>query len=275
MNIRNWDKLGDWIIFAVMLLFAAVLLVSRNEPVVLGLRSLALQTSAGIDSRISWISSYASALNENANLREDNILLSSQVARSREALLENNRLRSLIRYSDSTAISLRPARIISKDITGRQNLMTLDIGSEDSVQIGMAVIDEHGVIGKVVLVSTSYSRVMPYINTDLRIPAKVLPMQAAGIVRWDGQRKDNLILDHVIKTEPVVTGQLVVASGFSSVYPEGIPVGTITEVHRIDGRNELVIHLKPAANATTASHVFVVMNRPDPERIELERTPVN
>ena len=153
--------------------------------------------------------------------------------------------------------------------------MTLDVGTEDSVQIGMAVIDEHGIVGKVVLVSQSYSRVMPYINTELRIPAKVLPMQAAGIVRWDGQMKDNLILDHVIKTEPVEPGQLVVASGFSSVYPEGIPVGTITEVNRIEGRNELVIQLTPAANATTASHVFVVLNRPDPELVKLEETPIN
>ena len=119
MNIRNWDRLGDWIILAAMLLVATITLILRNEPVVLGLRSLALQTSAGIDSRISWISSYASALNENVSLREDNIILSSQVARSREAQLENARLRSLIDYSDSTSISLRSARIISKDITGR------------------------------------------------------------------------------------------------------------------------------------------------------------
>ncbi len=275
MNIRNWDRLSDWIILASMLLVSVLTLVSRNEPVVLGLRSLALQTSAGIDRQISWISSYAGALNENVRLREDNIILSSQVARSREAQLENSRLRALLQYRDSTSTSMRSARIISKDITGRQNFMTLNVGSNDSVQIGMAVIDERGIIGKVVLVSPSYSRVMPYINTELRIPAKVLPMQAAGIVRWDGIRKDELILDHVIKTEPVLEGQLVVASGYSAVYPEGIPIGTIREVTRLEGRNELLITLTPAADATSASHVFVILDRPDPEQIELEQTPIN
>ncbi|NND71915.1 MAG: rod shape-determining protein MreC [Rhodothermales bacterium] len=272
---RLWDRLRDWIILGVLLIVSILVLVSRNEPVVLGLRSVALQTASGIDRQISWLSSFAGALNENVRLREDNILLSSQVARSRETQLENARLRSLIQYRDSTSFDMRAGRIIAKDVTGQQNLMTINIGSNDSVDVGMSVVDERGIIGKVILTSPNYARVMPYLNTELRIPAKILPVQAAGIVRWGGTRKDELIMDHVIKTESVEIGQLVVASGYSAVFPEGLQIGTITRVERQEGRNELVIYLSPSTDATTASHVFVILEKPDPERIELENTPFN
>ncbi len=274
MTFRLWDRIRDWVVLGVLLAVSLLTLLTENQPVLRGLRAEALEATAFLEARFAWAGGYFRALRENEVLREENIVLSSQVARSREAILENERLRRLIGFQDTTDFDLQAARIINKDITQQRNFLTLNVGSADSVDVDMAVIDERGIIGKVVLVSRNFSSVMPYLNTDLRIPSKVQPLQAFGIVRWEGGSSDRLRMDHVVKTEPVESGQLVVTSGYSGVFPAGLPVGVIDSVSSRTGRNDLSIFLRPATSLSTAEHAFVILDRPDVERLELEEDAV-
>lgn len=270
MTFRLWDRIRDWVILGVLLAASLIVILTQNQPLLRGLRAESLEATAWLEARFDWVGGYFQALRENEVLREENIVLSSQVARSREAILENERLRRMIGFQDTTEFDLRAARIINKDITQQQNYITLNVGRADSVEVDMAVIDERGVIGKVVLVSEHYSRVMPYLNTEFRIPSKVQPLQAFGIVRWEGVSADRLRLDHIVKTEPLRAGQLVVTSGYSGVFPPGIPVGIVDSVSSRTGRNELSVYLLPAASLSTAEHAFVVLKKPEPERLSLE-----
>ncbi|MEZ4695245.1 MAG: rod shape-determining protein MreC [Rhodothermales bacterium] len=274
MNLGIWDRLRDWVLLAALLGVSVILLASRNEPVVRGFRAIALQVAGGVEGKFAWVGNYLNALEENDRLRAENVQLSSQVARSREAFIENDRLNRLLNLKEQIGFRTKAARIISKEIDRQQNLMTLDIGSNDSVEVGMAVVDQNGILGRTVLVSPSFSRVMPYMNTEFRLPAKVHPNQAAGIIRWDGRDPEFLSLDQVIKTEPVEPGQEVVTSGYSGIFPSGYPIGVVTSVRVRTGRNDLSILVRPYSNYSTAEHAFVLLTKPDPERIELESFPI-
>lgn len=268
MYIRLWDRLRDWVLLAVLLAVALVLLLAFNTPVVRGLRATALEGTAWVESHFAWAGGYFRALDENELLREENIILSSEVARSREAQLENERLRRLLGFRDTTALPLHPARIVAKDIT-RNSYLILNAGRRDSVAVGMPVIDERGVLGKVVLVSEHYSKVMPYLHNGFRLPVKVQPSQASGILRWDGERRDRLVIDFIVKTERVEKGQLVVTSGYSGIFPAGLPVGLVDSVSARAGRNELGIQVTPASPLSAAEYAFVLLMKPDPERLQL------
>ncbi len=271
MPFRLWDRIRDWVVLSVLLLCAVVAMLAQNEPMLRGLRGFSLQTTGWIEARFAWVGRFYRALDDNVLLREENIELSSQLARLREARLENERLRRLLALHDSSAYRLVAARIISKDIFQQENFITLDVGRADSVDVDMAVVDERGILGKVVFVSRHYSRVMTYLNTDFRVPAKVQPLQAAGILSWTGKRSDDvLLLEHVVKTEPVEKGQFVVTSGFSSIFPPGYPIGRVDSVAKRPGRNELEIQVRPSAPLQTVEHAFVILQRPDPERLKLE-----
>lgn len=270
---RVWDRIQDWVLLFLMLGVSAGVMLMKNEPLLRGMRGASLEGTAWVESRFAWIGGYFRALQENAILREENIQLSSEVARSREAVIENDRLRRLMGFRDTTAYPLQAARIVSKDITQQQNYFTIDAGSADSVEVGMAVIDERGVLGRVVLVSERYARVMSYLNTRFRIPAKIQPLQAAGIIRWEGNRPDRLLLEHIVKTEQVEPGQLVVTSGFSSIFPPGYPIGVVDSVSTHSGRNALDVYVRPTSPVSSAEHAFVVLTRPEPERIALENQP--
>jgi rod shape-determining protein MreC len=249
-------------------------LVSRNDTMVVGLRSISLQVAGNMERRLSWIGDYISALEENSQLRSQNVQLSSQVARSREAVLENLQLRELLALEDSLDYPTLATKIISKDVNRQQNLITLDAGSRDGVAVGMAVIDEDGILGRIVLVSEDYSRAMSILHTDFRVPARVEPGRAEGIVKWDGTDARYITLEHVLKTDPVEKGQLVVTSASSGSFQPGYPVGIVDSVARLPGRNEYSIRLSPSANYFAADYVFVVLQLPSNEQRNLESTPV-
>lgn len=270
MTSRLWEQVRDWVLLCALLLVSLYVMFTQNDPLVRALQAHSLEVTATIERSFAWMGRYFRALEENDALRRQNIELSSEVARSREARIQNAHFRRMLGLRDTLAYPLRAARVVAKDITRQRNLLTLDVGRADSIAIGMPVINEDGIIGKVVLVSEHYARVMPYLNTEFRAPAKVLPIEAEGIVRWEGQRADQLLLEHVVKTEPVEPGQLVVTSGHSGVFPPGRSVGHVDSVARRPGRNELQVYLTPAAPINEVEHVFVILHRPADERLTLE-----
>lgn len=262
---------GDWLLLAALLLGATLVMVTQNQPLTRTLRAEAMELTAQVESSLAWMGRYIRVLEENAELRRENIQLSSKVARTRAVRQRNEELERLLNLTDSSSASLLPARIVSKDIFQQDNFLTLDVGRDDGVREGMPVVHERGIVGTVVLVSDRYTRVMPYLNTDFRVPGIVLPIRAEGIVRWDGERLDYLQLEHIVKTEPVKTGQRVVTSGHSDVFPAGRTIGTVDSVATTPGRNELQIFLRPAVQLHEISHAVVIRRASDPEQRTLEQ----
>ena len=269
---RQWVQIRDWVLLVALLSISAIVMFTQNVSMVRALRATALETTGHLENSLSWIGRYFRALEENDLLREENIRLSSELAKSREADIENDRLRRLLGFVDTVSYDIRSARIIEKEITRQKNLLTLNVGTIHGVKKGMGVIDERGILGKVVQVSDNYARVMSYLNTDFRVPAKVQPSQAQGIIRWEGVQRDKLLLEHVIKTERVAIGQIVVTSGYSSVFPPGYPIGLVQSVVPQPGKNQLLIDVVPASQIDDVEHAFVVLRMPDPERSQLVAT---
>lgn len=262
-----WDRVRDWALLFGLLVLCVLVMVNVNEPMLRTLRAGALEVTAQIEHYFAWAGNYVRALDENDALRSNNVQLSSQVARLREAESENARLRSLLGLRDSVSANLLAARIIAKDITRQENYLTLDAGARDGVAQGMPVIDDKGLLGKVVLTSPNFAIVQSYLNTDFRVPVRIQPIQVDGIVTWDGTYSDRLVLDYVVKTEPVEKGQQVVTHG-SLVFPSGLPVGTIDSVSQKVGENVYNLYLKPASPIARADYAYVLLRRPN---LEVER----
>ena len=270
MPFRLWDRIRDWVILSTLLMISVAMMMAQNDPMLRGMRSVSLEITSAVEARFSWVGRFFRAIDENEVLRRNNIELSSQLARLREARLENERLRQVLGFKQDSTYNKVAAQIIAKDIFGQENFLTLDVGSADGVEVGMAVVDEKGILGRVLFVSSHYSRVMPYLNTEFHVPAKIQPLQADGIVSWPGSRPDMLLLENVVKTEPVVPGQMVVTSSYSGVFPPGYLIGQIDSVATRPGENLLEIHVQPASSLNTAQHAFVILRKFDPERARLE-----
>jgi rod shape-determining protein MreC len=263
-----WDTIRDWVVLFVLLSIGVLVMVSKNTTLSRSMRAAALRVTAPVEQRFAGVATFMRALEENASIRAQNISLSSQVARLRAAALENDRLKALLAVRDSAGFPVAAVQVVSKDIHRQKNHFVIDAGSQKGIEPDMAVIDDRGILGKVTLVSRRYSQVQSYLNTDFRVPVEIVPLQAYGIVRWDGSKTDRIRLDYVVKTEPVERGQLVVTRG-STVFPSGLAVGTVDSVITRPGENLVDILLTPASPIRTARHAFVVLRQPDTELLDL------
>jgi len=265
-----WERSRDYVIFATLLLIGLVIFVGRNGPALRAARAASLAVTAPVGGVFERSARFRRSLEENERLRAETASLAADVSRLREASAENAQLRSLLQFEDSTNVRRVVGRVVSKEITEQTNLLTIDVGSRDSIEVGMPVIDERGIVGKVVLVSRRYAVVMPHQNTQFRVPAVIDDLGREGVVRWNGASFDQLTMEYVVKTEPVERGMLVTTSPFSGVFPAGVPVGRVDTAYAAAGRNDYIIHLTPAAPLSEVGYVYVLLTRPDPERAILE-----
>jgi rod shape-determining protein MreC len=266
--IRLWDKIRDWVLLFSLLLISLIFLLSVNEPMLHGLRARSLEATGQVESWFAWLGSYVRAVEENQALREENHRLSSEVARAREARMQNSALRDMLGLKDSLAGRALPAGIVAKDITHERNFLTLDVGADDGVEENMAVVDPRGILGITELVGRDYTRVMTYLNSEFSIPVKIQESNSDGMLSWDGERHDRLLLELVVRSQTVTAGETVVTSGFSSVFQPGYPIGEIDSVFVIPGQITWQIYVKPYARLDNASHAFVILSKPDPDRIQ-------
>ena len=265
-----WDRTRDYVVFGTLLLIGVVIFVGRNGPALRAARAASLAVTAPVEGVFERAARFRQSLEENERLRMETADLSADVARLREAAAENAQLRALLQFEDTTTIRRVVGRVVAKDITEQSNLLTIDVGERDSVEIGMPVINERGIVGRVILTNSRYSVVMPHQNTQFRVPASIEELGREGVVRWDGASFDRLTMEYVVKTEPVERGMLVVTSPFSGVFPAGIPVGRVDTAYAAAGRNDYVIQLEPAAPISEVGYVYVLLTRPDPEQAILE-----
>ena len=265
-----WERSRDYVVVGALLLIGLVIFVSRNGPALRAARAASLTVTAPVEGAFERAAQFRRSLAENERLRTETAELSAEVARLREASAENAQLRSLLQFEDSTSVRRVVGRVVAKDITEQTNLLTIDVGARDSVEVGMPVINERGIVGRVVLTSDRYAVVMPHQNTQFRVPASIEALGREGVVRWDGASFDRLTMEYVVKTEPVEPGMLVVTSPFSGVFPAGVPVGRVDTAYAAAGRNDYVIHLEPAAPISEVGYVYVLLTRPDPEQAILE-----
>lgn len=152
------------------------------------------------------------------------------------------------------------AMVISNSTNKKHNYIIIDKGSADGVQKDMGVVSPSGVVGVVQTVSTHYSMVISFLNINQSVSAKINTSGAFGPLIWDGQRLKYAILTEVPQHIRFLPGDTVSTSGFSTIYPPDIPIGTIRKSKIIKGtQHEIQVHL--FQDFSTLRFVRVVINR--------------
>ncbi len=121
------------------------------------------------------------------------------------------------------------ARINSISLNRRQNLALLDRGRKDGIKEQMGVMSAFGVAGIISSVGENYSVMVPLINTDLRLSCKLKRNGYIGTLAWGGPGDPYLYLTEITRHASYHKGDTVVTSGFSSIFPPNLYVGTIQE----------------------------------------------
>jgi rod shape-determining protein MreC len=164
------------------------------------------------------------------------------------------------------------ATVVNNSVTKRNNYLTLDRGRAHGVEPEMGVISETGIIGIVMSVSDHYCTVLSLLNNNCKISAKVKKNGAFGSLQWKGDDPRYANLLDVNKHVPVTAGDDVVTSNFSTIFPEGIPIGRV-HTHSLDaGDNFHTIKVELYTDFSTVSNAYIIRNLMKDEQKALEST---
>ena len=163
-----------------------------------------------------------------------------------------------------------PASIMKISNNTQHNYMIIGKGSEDGVATGSGVITGKGAIGVVDAVSSNYSYAISFKNHEMNISARLGKEGAVGPLSWDGKSRNGAILKeipHHVEFEP---GDTVFTSGYSSIFPPDIPLGTTGKSKIVNGATyEIEVTLFEDFGSTR--HVTIVENLGKDEIKKLEK----
>jgi rod shape-determining protein MreC len=166
------------------------------------------------------------------NVREENELLKHQVGalehkvtEYQEAYIENLRLRRLLDFRTTVQGEAIAARVVMHDMTGWFQTLITDKGFRDKIAPDMAVVNDEGLVGRILDVSDHYARVLLITDPSSGVDAIIQRNRVRGILT--GRDANSCVLKYVRGNLDVQVGDLLLSSGKDGVYPKGLRLGVV------------------------------------------------
>ena len=154
-----------------------------------------------------------------------------------------------------------------KLIHSSKNIIIIDKGKLDSINLEMGVITSKGVIGIVKNVTNNYASIISLLNTDLRLNAILKNSSTIGSVTWDGLNSKILKLNDIPLSSSLKVGDTVVTGGMSFYFPKGIPIGKIINYDKSSLEGYYEIYVEVFNDFSSLSNLYI-LNRRDNNEIQ-------
>lgn len=256
--------------FLVLELFCSWLIIENNQ----------YQGAAYFNSSNSFVASingFSQNVREYFSLRQVNQMLAEENTRLRKSLEQSNRSLpelSIGAAADSAIIKrfdFVTAKVVNNSVDRFTNFITINKGSDEGIEAGMAVISPQGVVGKVKMTSDHFSVVTSVLNIDIMISGVMKRTGYFGTVQWDGDDSEFTKLNFIPRHVDPQPGDTIITSGYSGIFPEGILIGTIAEKNLRDGAPFYDLKVKLSQDFRRLSYVAVVKSNLLPELDSLEQ----
>ena len=245
-------KFRNLILFLILLNISLALTVNVHDYHKSKLLNFTSTITGSIYDVFSGISSYF-------NLKNQNKIL----------LIENNRLKELEFNTNKSQDNLplvkneykvTSATVIKNSYSLIKNYLILNRGSDSLINEDLGVITSNGIVGVIDKVSNKYSRVISLLNTNSKINAKLKKSNHFGTLEWNGENPNIVQLLDIQDLVELTIGDTIVTSGYSSIFPENIPIGSIKSFKLNDTKDLFIIDVKLFNDMTNLRHVHIIEN---------------
>jgi len=202
-------------------------------------------------------SSRTTLLDENQELRTQNLLLKTRLQKYSALESENIRLREALDSSVKVGDKVLIAELLRVDLEPFTRRIVINKGSGDDLYPGQPLLDANGVIGQILHVSLFSSTAMLITDPSHAIPVQLNSTGLRAIAIGTGQ-PGQLKLLHVPRNIKLKTGDLLVTSGLGGRFPAGYPVAKVTQVSVEPGNPYLQVIAAPTAALQQSREVLVV-----------------
>lgn len=207
-----------------------------------------------------------SNLQSKEGLRRENLRLQAELIQAKARLqqqdyliAQNTRLKGVLGTTKSSTHQMTLAQVIGTDTNPLKQIVVLNKGAEDGVQIGQTVIDENGILGQIINAYPNTSRLLLITDEQQSVAVTIARTGQRAMVTGSG-KLDGLSLDYVFKTADVKEGDVLISSGLGGRIPAGYKVGTVSSIDTTRTDNFADISVTPAANFLNSTHVLILQD---------------
>ncbi len=160
-------------------------------------------------------------------------------------------------------------KIISNNYTKRNNFLTINRGEKHGITSIMGVVNSYGIIGVTNSVSKHNATVMSILHKDSHTNVKLKNNDHYGSLIWNGKDYRTVQLVDLPRQTQVGIGDTIITGGKSSIFPEGILVGTIKDFEK-QGNDFQLINIKLFNDMSALSNINIISNLEQKEIKQLE-----
>jgi rod shape-determining protein MreC len=206
---------------------------------------------------VNTVGNVFSASGENKKLKKELQQDRQLLAQEQTQIRDDAQLRALVGLTRNASFpqNTRPvtARVIDKSPTVWYSTIGIDKGSDDGVKIDDPVITGQGLIGKVTSVTSGTAVVTLITDASSAVSGEVEPDGAAGVVRPAVGNPNDMRLEFIQNGSHIKSGDTIVTSGFradglESLFPRGIPIGSVKSVSTNELQIYQLVHVQPYAD---------------------------
>lgn len=230
------------------------------------IRDIFAAPQMGLRQAKEWIKAFSRGktelLRENRSLRIQVEELRNEIRQYKPLREENQELRALLKLKSTSKYSLLAAQLLMRDVNGWWQMVRIDKGARDGVEVDQPVISPEGLVGQTVSVSPLTSDVLFLTNPELEIAARLARSDVFGIVRgrgaaWEGDSKCRM--DFIMKNAEINRADEVITSGLGGVYPAGLVIGYVESVQMDSSGLYQYAEIIPAVDFKSLDIVFIVL----------------
>lgn len=214
--------------------------------------------TGGLYETTSNFTDYLKLKDQNKLLSEENIKLKNRIEQNLQLVTSNTiTVIDSVRYNQKYTYT--SAKIINNNYTKSFNFLLIDKGERQGISQEMAVINSKGIIGITDNTSTQYARIQSILNLNSRINARLKNNFYFGTLRWNGKDYNTVQLHDVPRQALLKVGDTIETGGKSTIFPEGIPIGTISKINEgttADNKVDITLF----NDMSNLGHVYVIKN---------------
>lgn len=267
-------KYNHWFVFVLLEVISIILLFRFNSYQGSVFFSSANAVVGKVYEWDSAVRTFFSLTKVNQQLTTRNLYLEQTVERLSKLVAVQRKDTNAVEREQKAILKdykLIPAKVISNSLDRADNLMTINKGSADGVRKDMGVTSGMGVVGVVYMVSEHYSVILPVLNTKSNISVAIRKRGYYGHLSWTGGASDRAYMVDVPRHAHFRIGDVIITSGYSSIFPPGILVGQVLHVYNSPDGLSYRVQVKLSTDFSCLRDVCVIDNTVVEERINLMR----
>ena len=273
-NLLNFLlKYNYWLLFILLEVICFVLLFRFNNYQQSVFFTSANVVAGKVYEVSGGISSYFHLKSVNEALLDRYMALEQHIT-NLENRLKDYRIDSItmnsIRYLEQADYKIFKAHVIRNSLNQADNYITLDKGTSSGIRPEMGVVDGNGVVGIVYKTSPSYSLVISVLNSKSSISCKIIGSEYFGYLKWEYGDSRYAYLKDLPRHAEFNLGDTVVTSGYSTVFPAGVMVGTVDDMSDSNDGLYYLLKIKLATDFGKLGNVRVISRSGQGEQRELE-----